>query len=322
MSFSIPSPIFPPLLVAAALVSGVASPPAFAQLVEDRPEGIQGVGIDDKRGAEIPLDLKFRDSQGKVIKLAEIFSRGRPVLLSLNYSSCPMLCRVQLDGLCDGLKQMEWTAGDEFEVVSVSIDPNESPAQADLTKKKYVEEYARPGAAGGWHFLTGLEANIRELADTVGFRYKYVEERQEYAHTASVIVCSPDGVVNRYLNGVMFDPQTVRLSLVEASAGKMGGAFDQLLLFCFHYDETSGRYGPMAQRIMAAGGAVTVIVLGLSLLPFWLRKSGGSAAGLVAAESVTAGPVAANAAAGGVAAGEHQGLDNPQIEWQPRRDQP
>jgi len=259
--------------LAVALAQMLVASPAGAQLIEDKPDGIKGVGIDEKLGEQVPLDLKFRDAKGRTITLKELFSGDRPVLLSLNYSGCPMLCRVQINGLVACLAEMEWTTGQQFDVVSVSIDPLETSAQAALTKKKYVEEYGRAGAAAGWRFLTGDEASIRQLADAVGFRYKYVEERQEYAHTAAIMVCSPDGLVCRYLYGVMFEPKTVRLSLVEASEGEVGSTIDRILLFCFHYDETSGRYGPVAQRIMAAGGALTVAVLGLALLPYWLRKS-------------------------------------------------
>lgn len=245
--------------------------PVHAQLLEKLPDEMEGVGIDDKRGTQISLDLKFRDDLGKVITLEEIFSGERPILLSLNYSSCPLLCRVQLNGLLDGLKQMRWSAGKEFDVVSVSIDPLETTEQARTVKQKYVSDYDRPGSANGWRFLTGSEENIRKLADEVGFRYKYIAERQEYSHTAALMVCTPSGTVSRYLYGVLFEPQTTRLSLVEASEGKVGTAMDQIILFCFHYDETSGRYGPVARRVMAAGGFVTVLLMASVLLPFWLR---------------------------------------------------
>ncbi|MEM6799189.1 MAG: SCO family protein [Planctomycetota bacterium] len=279
-----------------ALALALASS-AQAQLVEDRPDGIKGVGVDEKPGAALPLGLEFQNEDGKTIRLGDLFAGDRPVLLSLNYSGCPMLCRVQLNGLVDGLKQMEWTTGDEYDVVSVSINPLETPTQAKLTKQKYVKEYGRAGGAVGWHFLVGDESNIRALADAVGFRYKYVEERQEYAHTAALMVCSQEGVVSRYLYGVLFDPQTVRLSLVEAAEGKVGSTIDQILLFCFHYDETSGRYGPVARRIMAAGGAVTIAVLGLALAPYWLRRH--PATGPESAGGVLASPPAAPAVASG-----------------------
>lgn len=260
--------LFVPLAFCALL--GAAN--AVGQVIEEKPDGIQGVGVDEKLGGQVPMDLKFRDSDGKVVKLGEIIEGDRPVLLSLNYSSCPMLCRVQLNGLVDGLKQMEWTAGSQYRVISVSIDPLETPVQAKLTKQRYLQDYERAGAGSGFRFLTGPEENIRKLADAVGFRYKYVEDRQEYAHTAAVMVCSPKGIVSRYLYGVLFDPQTVRLSLVEAAEGKVGSTVDRILLFCFHYDETTGRYGPVARRIMTAGGFVTVVAMAIGLLPFWLRR--------------------------------------------------
>lgn len=246
--------------------------PAQGQLLEDLPDEMQGVGIDDKSGDQIPLDLRFRDENGNGIALSEIFNGQRPVLLSLNYSDCPMLCGLQLNGLTRTLKELEWTTGQEFDVVSVSVDPLEKPLRAKQTEARYVKDYGRPGSAGGWHFLTGPQENIKALADAVGFRYKYVPDTGEYSHTAAEIVVTPDGVVSRYLYGVMYDPQTVRLSLVEAGDGKIGSPLDQIILFCFHYDETKGRYGPVARRIMSAGAGVTIFALAVGLTPYWLRR--------------------------------------------------
>lgn len=260
-------------LFAWALLFGLTGAVADAQLVEDLPEEMQGVGVDDKSGDQIPLDLKFRDENAKVLALSDVFAGSRPVILSLNYSDCPMLCRIQLNGLVDALKEMELTAGKDFDVVSVSVDPLETYQRAKQTEQRYLEEYGRPGAAGGWRFLVGSQKNIKALADAVGFRYKYVPETGEYSHTAAAMVVTPTGVVSRYLYGVMFDPQTVRLSLVEAADGKIGSPLDQLILFCFHYDETKGRYGPVARRIMSLGGGVTVFAMALGLLPYWFRRS-------------------------------------------------
>ncbi|MEM6329761.1 MAG: SCO family protein [Planctomycetota bacterium] len=261
------------LLAMLAASSWAMCASAAAQVVGDVPEDLQGVGVDEKRGEQVPLGLAFRDDKGAAVTLADIFDGERPVLLSLNYSGCPMLCRVQLNGLVDCLKDMEWTTGQEFDVVSVSIDPRETTEQARLTKKLYVEEYGRTGAADGWRFLTGDEQSIRQLADAVGFRYKYVERTQEYAHTAVIMVCSQDGMISRYLDGVLFEPQTVRLALVEASEGKVGSAIDRFLLSCYVYDHTSGKYGPTARTLMSAGAAATVLVLGLTLFPYWFLKS-------------------------------------------------
>ena len=251
---------------------------AHGQLLEDLPEEMQGVGVDDKSGDQIPLDLRFRDENGQAISLADVFTGERPVLLSLNYSDCPMLCTLQLNGLIDSLRELKWTAGREFDVVSVSVDPLETTVRAKQSEQKYLKAYERPGAAGGFRFLTGNQKTIRALADAVGFRYKYVPDTGEYSHTAAEIVVSPDGMISRYLYGVMYDPQTVRLSLVEASNGKIGSPLDQIILFCFHYDETKGRYGPVARRLMSVGAGVTIVALACGLLPVWLRRDAAKAA--------------------------------------------
>ncbi|MEQ8847060.1 MAG: SCO family protein [Botrimarina sp.] len=261
-------------VLACALLAGIGTTGAAqAQLLSDLPEQMQGVGIDDKSGAQIPLDLRFRDENGRAITLADVFDGDRPVLLSLNYSDCPMLCGLQLNGLVQSLQDLKLSAGKDFDVVSVSVDPLETTSRAKLTEQKYLKQYARGGAAGGFRFLTGNNDNIRALADAIGFRYKYLPDRKEYSHTAAEIVCTPDGVVSRYLYGVMYDPQTLRLSLVEASDGKIGSPLDQLILYCFHYDETEGRYGPVARRVMSVGAGITVVALAAGLLPYWLHRS-------------------------------------------------
>ncbi len=259
------------LIIAGLLIAmGVR---AEAQLLEKLPPEMQGVGIDDKSGDQVPLGLKFRDENGEVLALSDVFAGERPVLLSLNYSDCPMLCRVQLDGLVRCLRELKWTTGKEFDVVSVSIDPRESTIRAKQTEQRYLSDYARKGAAPGWRFLTGSQKNIHALTEAVGFRYKFVPETGEFSHTAAAMVITPSGVISRYLYGVVYDPQTVRLSLVEAGEGKIGSPLDQLILFCFHYDETKGRYGPVAKRIMSTGAAVTIVALALGLVPYWRRCS-------------------------------------------------
>lgn len=268
------SKIVPPIRTLPLLVALVAmhAPLAIGQVITDGPQEMQGVGIVEQRGEQIPLDLKFRDHNGLPLQLKQIINGDKPVLLSLNYSDCPMLCGQQLNGLVDTLREMEWDTGDQFEVVSVSIDPRERPERAKQTHKRYTQEYGRPGAADGWHFLVGDQESITALADAVGFHYNFIPDTGEFAHAAALIVVTPDGVVSRYLNGVINEPKTVRLSLVEASSGKIGSAFDQLFLTCFIYDHTKGRYGPQAVRIMQMGAAATIVVLGLTLTPYWLRR--------------------------------------------------
>ncbi|MCO6043043.1 SCO family protein [Aeoliella sp. ICT_H6.2] len=260
-----------PLLVLALLSVGVRGE---AKIITDGPEEMIGVGVEEKVGTQIPLDLKFRDQNGLPLTLGKVFDGERPVLLTLNYSNCPMLCGRQLNDLVAVLsdEEMKWNAGDQFEVVSVSIDPNEQPQRAKLTHQRYTNQYGRPGTSDGWSFLVGDGKNIEALADTVGFRYKYIPDTGEYAHAAALIVVTPDGVVSRYLDGLGNDPQTVRMSLVEASEGKVGSALDRVWLTCFVYDHTKGRYAPQAVRIMQLGGGVTVVILGLALMPYWLMR--------------------------------------------------
>ncbi len=256
---------------AAALVLLMAALPVSAQRKEPLPKDLEGVGITEHPGARLPLDLDFTDEDGTPVRLAQYFTGDRPVILTLGYYRCPMLCTLVLNSLVDGLKDLPWTPGREFEIVTVSIDPLETPTLARLKKQNYLEEYARPGAAAGWHFLTGREANIRKLADTVGFGYRYVQERGQYAHSAAIFVVTPDGRMAKYLYGVVYQPKTVRLALTEAGQGKVGTTTDQLLLYCFHYDAREGRYVVAASNIMRFGGATTALVVGLWLAVSWRR---------------------------------------------------
>ena len=255
-------------LFAILVFAGIAE----AQLLQDEFGKLEGVGVDEKLEAVLPLGLTFKNSSGQEITLGEILSSEKPLLLSLNYSDCPMLCRLQLNGLVDGMRQMRLEVGTDFDVVSVSVDPLETPMRARQTKQNYVRSYGRPQTASGWHFLCGDKSSIDELADSVGFRFKYVPERDEYAHAAVTIVITPGGVVSRYLYGVVYEPQTLRLALVEAAEGKIGTTLDRVLLFCFHYDAASGRYAPVARNLLKVGGVATLIVMAAGLIPVWLKR--------------------------------------------------
>jgi protein SCO1 len=253
------------LLVLTAVV------PAAAQRKEPLPKDLEGVGITEHPGATLPLDLEFTDDNGRTVRLAQYFSGKRPVVLTLGYFRCPMLCTLVLNSLVEGLKDLPWTPGREFEIVTVSIDPTETPTLARLKKQNYLTDYGRPGAANGWHFLTGREENIRKLADAVGFGYRYVQERGEYAHSAAIFVVTPDGRMAKVLYGVMYQPKTIRLALTEAGQGKVGTTTDQFLLYCFHYDAQEGRYVLAASNLMRLGGATTALVVGLWLAVSWRR---------------------------------------------------
>ncbi len=262
-----------PWLAAALAVLVIASPAAFAQRKEPLPKDLEGVGITEHLGGKIPLDLEFADDEGRPVRLGQYFPGDRPVILTLGYYSCPMLCTLVLNGLVDGLKAVPWTPGRQFEIVTVSIDPRETPTLARLKKENYLAEYGRAGAAAGWHFLTGREEAIRRLADAVGFGYRYVKERGQYAHPAVIFLLTPDARVARYLYGVVYQPKTVHLALAEAGQGKLGTTVDQVLLYCFHYDAEEGRYVLAATNLMRVGGAATALVVGTWLLASWRRGS-------------------------------------------------
>lgn len=242
---------------------------------EALPKQLNGVGVEEKLESRVPLELEFIDSDGSTTTLGDVLAGDKPVLLTLNYSDCPMLCSVMLNGLVEGLADMRWTVGTEFELVTISLDPNESPERARSTKERFLSDYGRdePSVEDGWTFLVGSEKNIRAVADSVGFGYRYSESREEYLHAAALMVLNPSGQVSRYLYGITYSPKTLRLSLAEASDGKFASTLDQLILFCFHYDETEGRYAPVARNIMMLGGAATVILLALFLGGFWLRDA-------------------------------------------------
>lgn len=256
-------------LCAALVASGTAS----AQQADRTPKALEDVGVEEHLDVAIPGDLEFVDDAGKTVRLADYLDGERPVILTLNYYKCPMLCGLQLKGLLEGLQELKWTAGEQFEIVTVSINPLETPSLARLKKQSYLKEYGRPPAAAGWHFLTGKEAAIRKLADTVGFTYTYDPERKEYAHAAALMVLTPEGHVARYLYGISYEASKLRLALLEASEGEIGSPWDRVILYCYHYDPSSRSYSPVAMNIMRVGGVATVAILGLTLGTFWFRES-------------------------------------------------
>lgn len=259
--------------LAAACLACAWGGPARAQRADEKVSELEGVEVVEHLGARLPVGLDFLDEDGKPVKLGDYFDGRTPVILTLNYYRCPMLCTLQLNGFVDGLRRMPWTPGKEFRVVTISIDPKETPDLARLKKQNYMNDYGRAGAAAGWAFLTGRDENIQAVASAVGFKYRYDKATDQYAHAAAMFVCMPDGRVARYLYGVLYDPQTLRLSLVEASEGKTASTVDRVLLWCFHYDATKGKYAPKAMRVMQAGGSLTAIVLAAVLGALWRRDA-------------------------------------------------
>ncbi|MEP3482609.1 MAG: SCO family protein [Fuerstiella sp.] len=232
----------------------------------------EGVGVTEHLDDFVPLSAVYTDDRGRRMRLSDFFKEGKPVVLSMNYSSCPLLCSQQLNGLVDCLKKIDLLTGKDFEIVSVSIDPLETTARARDTQQKYTKLYGRPGSGQGWHFLTGEQSEITRLSEAIGFKYRFVPQQQEYAHAAVFVICTPDGRISRYLYGVAFDSQTVRLSLVEAADGKIGTTMDQVLLMCFAYNPTAGSYSPTIIGLMKVAAGATIGGLLLCLIPAWLRR--------------------------------------------------
>ena len=251
------------LALAAALCSA-----AMAQQF-GLPAMVRGVGIDQNLNAQIPLELTFKDETGQTVRLGQYF-RQKPVVLALVYYECPMLCDMVLNGLTHSMEQISLNLGRDFDVVSVSFNPRETWQLAGAKKANYVEKYQRTGAAEGWHFLTGREEEIRKLADAAGFHYKYDPVTKQFAHAAGIMVLTPDGRIARYFYGIEYKPRDFRLGLVEASRRKIGTPVDAILLFCYHYDPMTGKYGFVIMNVIRTLGSATVI--GLATLLFVLIR--------------------------------------------------
>jgi protein SCO1/2 len=264
-------------LIAAAIALALLPPSTQAQLqgpVQDigvRPSLLKEVGIDQKLNQSIPLDLEFRDEHGKPVRLAEYFGQ-KPVILSMVYYNCPMLCTQVLNGLESSLKLIPMDIGKQFNVVTVSIDPTERPVLAEAKQALYTGLYGRPNAAQGWHFLTGDEQQIRQLANALGFRYAYDPDSKQFAHASAIMLLTPEGKISRYFYGIQFASRDLRLGLVEASEGKIGTPVDQVLLFCYHYDPSTGKYGLLISRLIQTAGAVTVLAIAALILVLYRKE--------------------------------------------------
>ncbi|MFZ0584667.1 MAG: SCO family protein [Candidatus Acidiferrales bacterium] len=255
--------VFAALALASGAAAQLASDPM--QSVGVRPDLLKQVGIDQKLNQSVPLNLTFRDEHGQTVRLGQYFGQ-RPVILTLVYYNCPMLCTQVLNGVESGLKELPLDIGKQFNVVTVSIDPSEGHVLAEVKQEMYTGMYGRPGATEGWHFLTGDEPQIKQLADAVGFRYAYDPETKQFAHASAIMILTPDGKISRYLYGIQFPSRDLRLGLVEASEGKIGSPVDAILLFCYHYDPHTGKYGLLISHVIQAGGAITLLVLGALVL--------------------------------------------------------
>jgi protein SCO1/2 len=236
------------------------------------PAALRNVGIEQRLDAQVPPHLVFRDESGRSVKLGDYFG-SKPIILALVYYDCPMLCTQVLNGLVGSLKALSFDAGEQFLVLTVSFDPRETPGLAAGKKESYVERYSRPGAAGGWHFLTGPESSIEALSQAVGFRYRYDVEKGQFAHASGIMLLTPQGKISRYFYGIEYSPRDLRLGLVEASNNRIGSPVDQLLLFCYHYDPATGKYGAVVMNFVRLGGAATILTLGSILILFFRRDA-------------------------------------------------
>jgi protein SCO1 len=236
---------------------------------------LQKVGINQKLDAQIPLNLPFTDESGQEVTLQEYFQK-KPVILALVYYQCPSLCNMVLNGVLRSIKQLDMTAGNQYEVLAVSFDPRETPEMATAKKQNYLKDYKRPGAESGWHFLTGPETSSKALADSVGFRYVYDAMTNQYAHSSAIIVVTPAGRVARYFYGIEYPARDVRLALVEASSERIGTPTDQVLLYCFHYDPTTGKYALVVMNVLRLAGLITVAVLATFMIIMFRRDFRGT----------------------------------------------
>jgi protein SCO1/2 len=275
--------------------------PAAASAQGGSPDELIGrAGFDQRLDAQVPLELAFRDEAGRAVRLGDYFG-DRPVILTLNYYNCPNLCSLVLMGLLASLQDLDFDVGKQFAVVTVSIDPRETPADAAAKKARLLARSPRPGpgdAADGWHFLTGEEAAIEALAAAVGFRYAFDQRLQQYVHASGIVVLTPRGRVARYFYGLEYPARDLHLGLVEASAGRIGTPVDQLLLLCYHYDPVTGRYTGLITTLLRLAALVTALAVVALILLLSRRRPGGSGPGRRAAPG-PGGAVDAGRAAGG-----------------------
>ncbi len=243
----------------------------YGQIAMENVPELQNIDVEEHLGKTIPLDLLFVDEAGDSVQLKEYFSMGKPVLLTLAYYRCPMLCGLVIKGLTAGIAGLAYVPGKDFQMVTVSINPDEDHNLAAAKKKNVLDALKKPVKNSAWAFLTGPAQNSKKLADALGFKYYYVEERQEYAHPAVSFILTKDGIISRYLYGIEYKETDLRLSLLEASKGEIGSTIDKIILFCYHYDPDAGGYVLFAGNLMRIGGVITVLILGSMLILLWRK---------------------------------------------------
>jgi protein SCO1 len=259
---------------AAAQMTGTPTPGYLSAPGVDSqsmPKALREIGFDQNIDQQLPLDAQFLDEDGRTVTLGSYYGK-RPVLLAFVYYTCPMLCTQVMNAMTATISVLSLDAGKDFDLVLVSIDPRETPAQAAAKKQEFLHRYKREGAASGWHFLTGSEPEIQRVAKAAGFRYAWDEQTQQYAHPTGIIVTTTDGRLARYLFGIEYGPRDLKLALVDASQGKVGSFVDQLLLYCYHYDPMTGRYGIYVMRTLRIAGVATVLLIGTFIVVMVRRE--------------------------------------------------
>ena len=246
---------------------------ARTQIVMENSPELQKIDVLEHYGEMIPLNLTFRNSAGNQVPLSDFFESGKPVLITLAYYECPMLCTFVLNGLSQVVSEIAFSPGKDYQIVTISIDPLETPELAAGKKKNQIAATGKAFDQSGWEFLVGDQDNIAAIAQALGFQYYYDEDRDEYAHAAVSFVLTERGIISRYLYGIEFKEQDVRFALMEASEGNIGNTLDKILLFCYHYDPDAKGYVVFAGNVMRLGGVITVLILGTVLLIFWRRES-------------------------------------------------
>lgn len=235
------------------------------------PEELKNVGIDEKIGQQVDLNLTVTDEKGEKVALSSFFSAHKPVIISPVYFSCPGLCNFHLNGLTETLKSVDWSPSKQFEIVAFSFDAKETADVASKKKQSYLKVYGRENTENGWHFVTADQETIKKFTDSVGFKFKWNDQAQEWSHASAAIVVSPEGKISRYLHGIQFEPRDIKLALNEAADGKVGSLVDSAMLFCFKYDSHQSKYGLQIFKLMKVAGAVTVLALALWLIPVMIR---------------------------------------------------
>ena len=238
------------------------------------PDVFEGVGITEQLGTVIPTHLTFTNESGEEVALSTFFKAERPLILNFVYHNCPMLCSLILESFTESLREMEWTPGSEFDVLTVSFSATETADLARDQKSRYLNILKKPAAADGWHFLTGSEENIFALAEATGFGFKWIEETKEYAHPAALIFLDEAGTITRYIHGMNYPPNDLRRALVEASEGRVGTTWDRIIMYCYRYDASANSYVLQATKLMRLGGGLTLLVVIVGLLIFWRRERG------------------------------------------------